>query len=68
MMSPQVDAILQQIEQLEEADRLLLQERLQAWSDAQWELEAQSARGMARQRGIDQQTIDDAVEDLRYGS
>jgi len=67
-MSPQVDAILQQIEQLDEADRLLLQERLQAWADAQWELEAQGARVVARQRGIDQQTVDDAVKDLRYGS
>jgi len=67
-MSQQVDAILQQIERLDERDRVLLEERLQVLAEAQWQQEAQQARVVARERGIDQQTIDSAVEDLRYGS
>jgi len=67
-MSPQVDAILQQIERLDEADRLLLEERLQELAETAWKQEAENARAIARQRDIDQRTIDDAVEDLRYGS
>jgi hypothetical protein len=67
-MSPQVDAILQQIERLDEADRLVLEQRLQQLAEAEWTREAEAARAIARERGIDQQTIDDAVENLRYGS
>jgi len=66
-MSQQVDVILQQIECLDEADRLLLGERLQGLEEAAWQQEAEQARGVARQLGIDQQTVDSAVEDLRYG-
>jgi hypothetical protein len=67
-MSQQVEAILQQIELLDEADRLALDQRLQELAEVEWKHEAESARAMARRQGIDQQTIDDAVEDLRYGS
>jgi hypothetical protein len=67
-MSPQVEAILQQIRRLDEADRLMLDQRLQELIEAEWECEVASARNSARERGIDQQTIDDAVEELRYGS
>jgi hypothetical protein len=67
-MSQQVDAILQQIERLDEADRVVLEQRLQELADAQWQREAAGARAVARERGIDQQSIDDAVEELRYGS
>jgi hypothetical protein len=67
-MSQQVDAIVQQIERLDEADRMLLEERLQELVEAQWRQEAEQARVVARERGIDQRMIDDAVEDLRYGS
>lgn len=64
-MSPQVDAILKQIEGLDEADRVILEQRLQQLAEADWIREAESARAVARQRGIDQQTIDDAVNEVR---
>ena len=67
-MNQQVDDILQQIEHLDEADRLLLHQRLEELAEAEWQREAQNARAIARQRGIDQRTIGDAVEDVRYGS
>jgi hypothetical protein len=66
--SPQVEAIWQPIERLEEADQLILEQRLHELLEAEWRREAESARAAARERGIDQQTIDDAVEELRYGS
>jgi hypothetical protein len=64
-MSQQVDAILQQIEQLDEADRLILEQRLSEFAEAQWQREVQSARVTAGERGIDQRKIDAAVEELR---
>lgn len=67
-MSQQVDVILQQIEHLDDADRTLLEERLQELTEREWQHEAELARGIAHERGIDQQTIADAVEELRYGS
>jgi len=67
-MSPQVDAILDQIERLDPSDRLLLQERLNELAEAEWQAEAKQARAIALQLGIDQQTIDNAVDDVRYGS
>jgi hypothetical protein len=67
-MSTQVDAIWQQIQRLDEADRLLLEERLHEVTEAEWHAEAKDARERARERGIDQQTIDKAVDQLRYGS
>jgi hypothetical protein len=68
VMSPQVEAIWQQIERLDDADRLILEQRLHELLEAEWRREAESARAAARERGIDQQTIDDAVAELRYGS
>jgi hypothetical protein len=67
-MSQQVDEILHQIECLDEANRLLLEEKLRELAESDWRQEAESARAVAQQRGINQQTIDKAVEDLRYGS
>jgi hypothetical protein len=67
-MSPQVDAILHQIERLDEADRIVLDRKLQELVEAQWKREGENARAAARLRGIDQRTIDDAVDQLRYGS
>jgi hypothetical protein len=67
-MSPQVDAILQQIENLDEADRFILEQRLQEMAEADWKREAEAARAMARERGIDQRSIDDAINEHRYGS
>jgi hypothetical protein len=67
-MSHQVDAILQQIENLDEADRLVLEQRLQELAEAEWKQEAETARAVARERGIDQRSIDDSISELRYGS
>ena len=67
-MSQHVEAILQQIERLDEADRIVLEQRLQELAETEWREEAGKARVIAHQRGIDQQSIDDAVDDLRYGS
>ncbi len=67
-MSHQVDVILHQIERLDEADRLVLEQRLQELEEAEWKKEAENARAMACERGIDQPAIDAAVDELRYGS
>jgi hypothetical protein len=67
-MSQQVDAILQQIDRLAEEDRALLEQRLSELADAQWQTEAKKARAIALELGIDQQAIDKAVDDVRYGS
>ena len=67
-MSPQVDAIWQEIQRLDEADRLVLEERLQEISECQWRAEAEHVRTEAHERRIDQRAIDDAVDELRYGS
>ena len=58
--------ILRKIESLPEADRLLLEQRLAEKADAEWLREADAARELARRQGIDQQTIDRAIEELRY--
>ena len=59
--------ILSQIDALEPADRLLLEQTLGERSEAEWLREAGAARELARQRGVDQNTIDHAIHDLRYG-
>ena len=58
--------ILNQIDNLPEVDRVLLEEQLAERAEAEWVREAQSARETARHRGIDQAAIDKAVEEARY--
>ena len=65
-MSEVVREILQRIEQLPEEDRLLLEERLTVIAEAEWKREAEHARQIARERGLDQAAIDKAIHDLRY--
>jgi hypothetical protein len=67
-MSQQVDSILKQIQGLEESDRLELEGRLQELAENEWLSESTAARDEARRQGIDQSTIDQAVDALRYGS
>lgn len=67
-MSDAVRQLLDQIEQLPEEDRVVLEERLAELAEADWKREAEQARQLARQRGIDQATIDEAIHDLRYPS
>lgn len=67
-MSEVVQDILHRIEQLTEDDRLILEERLAEIAEAEWKHETEAARQIARERGIDQATIDQAVNDVRYPS
>jgi len=68
MSEAAVEHILHQIQQLPEEDRLLLEQRLAEWAEAEWRREAEEARRIARERGLDQAAIDQAVRDLRYPS
>jgi hypothetical protein len=67
-MSEAVQEILQRIEQLPADDRLILEERLAEIAEADWKYQAESARRIARERGLDQAAIDQAVNDIRYPS
>ena len=60
--------ILQQIERLSAEDRLDLSIRLAERQDDGWKAEADLARRAARERGITQATIDQAVNDVRHGT
>jgi hypothetical protein len=60
-----VQDIIEQIKQLPEADRLLLERRLTELAESEWRLAANQAREDARAKGIDQTTIDRAIDDLR---
>lgn len=67
-MSQAVQDILQRIQSLPEEDRLELEENLALMAEAEWKREAEEARAVARQKGIDQAAIDRAVEKIRYGT
>jgi hypothetical protein len=67
-MSEAVQEILDRIQRLPVEDRLLLQEHLARDADAEWQREAELARRLARQKGIDQAAIDRAVDQVRYHS
>jgi hypothetical protein len=67
-VSEAVHEILQRIQQLPAADRMLLEDYLAKQAEAEWQLEAEEARRLARQKGIDQAAIDRAVEQVRYRS
>jgi hypothetical protein len=62
-----VGEILQKIDALAQKDRLRLERELAARADREWNRLARQARSQARRRGIDQATIDRAVEQARYG-
>lgn len=61
-----VDEILQRIEQLPEEDRILLEQRLAERAETEWSKAAEQARRVAREKGIDQAKIDQAVQSVRY--
>jgi hypothetical protein len=67
-MNEAVLEILQRIQQLPDDDRLLLEERLAEIAESEWKREAVVARRIARERGLDQAVIDQAVHDVRYPS
>ena len=66
-MSEAVHDIIERIERLPAADRLLLEEHLAQQAEAEWQREAEEARRLAREKGIDQAAIDRAVETVRHG-
>jgi hypothetical protein len=68
MSEATVQEILQQIEQLPEEDRLLLEKRLAELAENEWKREAEKARQAARAQGLDQAAIDRAVQKIRYPS
>ena len=63
-----VEEILHRIQQLPEEDRRLLEKRWAELTEAEWKREAEQARLGARGRGVDQEAIDRAVQELRYPS
>jgi hypothetical protein len=65
-VSEALQEILERIERLPAEDRLILEVHLARHAEAEWHLEAEAARRLARQRGIDQAAIDRAVEKVRY--
>jgi hypothetical protein len=67
MSQSSVQTILDQIEQLPQADRVLLEQRLAELAEAEWKREAEAARRLARERGVDQTAIDQAIHNLRHG-
>jgi hypothetical protein len=69
MSAVTVENILNQINTLDEDEHLLLEERLAARAESEWQRaagQARQARQAARQRGINQTVIDRAVEAGRY--
>ena len=67
-MSEAVLEILNRIERLPAEDRLVLERRLAEMAESEWRREADTARRIARDRGLDQAAIDRAIEDVRYSS
>ena len=49
-------------------DRLLLEDQLAQQAETEWRREAEEARRLAREQGIDQAAIDRAVERVRNRS
>lgn len=68
MSQSAVRDILQQIERLSDEDRLDLSMRLAERQEDEWKAEADMARRTARERGITQAAIDQAVNDVRRGT
>ena len=66
MSAATVEQILQQIDSLGDDERQVLEERLAARFEAEWQCAARDARRIARERGLDQAAIDRAVETVRH--
>ncbi len=63
-----VHELVDQVKRLSEDERLLFDELVAQLEEKEWAREAETARRLARDRGIDQATIDRAVARVRYGS
>ena len=68
MSQPAVDDILKMIDGLSASDREILDQHLSEREEAEWRREAEAARQQAKERGIDQAAIDEAVRNQRYGT
>lgn len=67
MSQTPVQDILKMIDALSASDREILHQHLFERAEAEWRSEAEAARQQARERGIDQAAIDEAVRKHRYG-
>jgi hypothetical protein len=67
-MSQAVREILERIDHLPEHERQELDELLARRAETEWKRAADEARRVARENGIDQAAIDDAVDWVRRGS
>jgi hypothetical protein len=66
MSEAMIEEILQKIDQLPVAERHVLEERLAEREEAEWRQAASEARRTAKERGLDQAAIDEAVHRVRY--
>ena len=67
-MSTNVREIIDRITSLPDAERLELRAELARLEEQEWIQLSSQARQLARERGIDDATINQAIESLRYGS
>ena len=68
MSAAAVHELVDRVKQLPEEERQLFDQLMVQLEEEEWRLESGKARRVARERGIDQRTIDRAVADVRYGS
>ncbi len=66
MSNTAVQDILDRIGLLSEEERLYLATRLAETSEADWRREAENARRIAREKGIDQTAVDRALAEVRH--
>ena len=68
MSTAAVHELVDRVQRLPEEERQLFDELLVQLEEQEWRRESGKARRLARDRGIDQEAIDRAVADIRYGS
>ena len=68
MSQSTVQHILAEIDSLSESEREQLDLRLEQRAEAEWRRETQQTRREAKERGIDQAAIDEAIRKHRYGA
>ena len=66
-MSPAVKEILNQINALDDSERMELDLELARRLEQEWMRETRKARKIARARGVTQALIDQIIERRRYG-
>ena len=63
-----VQEILNRIQNLSDQEREDLESRWTALLDEAWQKEVEQARTLARNKGLNQEQIDQAIHRMRYGS